>query len=425
MRFSRVRVTRDYMSKQTSSSTFVPSIDPELKKWASPRESEAIEALLQFGSIANAAEKLGVTPSRVRGYLSEARRRAAKKGYSPSHDMTRTVPEGFHVKGVSSFYGKEGALRGQWVKSQKDQEHRFEILMDALQELAEPFKGKSALVEPPKTNEKDLLAVYPMGDPHLGMYSWAEETGQNFDLDIGERNLVAAVDMLVDLAPACEEALIINVGDFFHSDTMDNQTRRSGHALDVDTRWSRVLSVGIKAMRRCIESALRKHKRVRVICEIGNHDDHSAIMLAICLASYYENNPRVQVDVSPAPFHWYRFGENLIGVTHGNNVKPDQLPGIMAHDRKKDWGETSFRYWYTGHIHHDTLKEFPGCIVETFRTLAARDAWHNGKGYRSGQDMKLDVIHRKYGRINRHSVGIEQITDFREAPQAKKKAKKR
>ena len=162
-------------------------------------------------------------------------------------------------------------------------------------------------------------------------------------------------------------------------------------------------------MRRIIDRALEKHREIHVICEIGNHDDHSAIMLALCLDQYYENNPRVFIDTSPETFHWFRFGENLIGVTHGHNTKPAQLPGIMAHDRKKDWGDTSFRYWYVGHVHHESVKEYPGVVVETFRTLASRDAWTHQSGYRSGQDMRVDVLHKKYGRVTRHIVGIEQI----------------
>jgi hypothetical protein len=162
-------------------------------------------------------------------------------------------------------------------------------------------------------------------------------------------------------------------------------------------------------MRRCIDRALERHNIVRVINEIGNHDDHSAIMLAICLANFYEREPRVIVDTSPNRFHWYRFGANLIGTTHGHSVKAADLPGIMANDRPKDWGETKYRFWYTGHVHHDQLKEYRGCTVETFRTLAAADAWHNSQGYRSGRDMKLDVIHRERGRICRHVVGIADL----------------
>lgn len=388
---------------------YITAVDPEISKWATPRQKEAIESLLRLGSFEEAAEELGITPKSLRNCLSEAKRRAARAGWSPGHDMERTVPDGYHVRGVSSYYDKDGALKGQWVKSQKDPDHKIAYLLDAMQEIAEPFRGKSELSEPPDYVENDLFTVYPMGDPHIGMFSWPEETGEAFDLEIAESTLVNAVDHLVGLSPPTSSALIANLGDFFHTDTKDNVTRMSKNPLDVDTRWSKVLSVGIRIMRRCIDKALEKHEIVNVVNEIGNHDDHTSIMLSLCLDQYYENNPRVKIDTSPSHFHYFRFGEVLVGITHGNNTKMRDLPGIMASDRKRDWGETEHRYWYTGHVHHDQLKEFPGCIVESFRTLASKDAWHAMKGYRSGRDMKCDVIHSKYGRINRHTVGIQQV----------------
>ena len=83
----------------------------------------------------------------------------------------------------------------------------------------------------PEILNADLLTVYPMGDPHLGMYAWAAETGTDFDLEIAERNLTAATVRLVMASPPSEEALIVNVGDFFHGDTSANRTLRSGHGL--------------------------------------------------------------------------------------------------------------------------------------------------------------------------------------------------
>lgn len=382
---------------------------PGMADFGVPSEREAAEAMLFHGSVAAAAEALGVTPMGLRGRLSELARRAARAGWAPGSDMTKAAPQGFAVKGVSSYYDGEGNLRGQWVKTKRDEEQKFELLVDALQTIAEPFKGAADPVAVPQASENDLLCIYPMGDPHLGMFAWAAETGADFDLTIAERNLVTAVDQLVALAPPAREALIINLGDFFHSDNGSNRTARSGHALDVDTRWAKVLSVGIRAMRRCIDRALAHHEHVTVVCEIGNHDDHSAMMLALCLSNYYEREPRVTIDTSPAKFHWHRFGLNLIGITHGDTVKAQNLPGVMAVDRASDWGETKYRYWYTGHVHHESVKEYPGCVVETFRTLAPRDAWHAAAGYRSGQDMRMDVLHRTRGRINRHVVGIDML----------------
>lgn len=389
-------------------------------------EIEAMKsALASSSSVLEASTKLGHPDGAIRkafqhrglgppsGYLGTAdaakARTEARAGWSPDHDMTHEVPAPFHIRGVSTYYGADGELKGQWVKSQIDKDSHAAALLDAIKTIAEPFRGASELVAPPEHVNADLLTIYPMGDPHLGMLAWAAETGENFNLEIAERNLVAAVDRLVSLAPSSERALIINLGDFFHSDNNENRTARSGNALDVDGRWAKVLSAGIRTMRRCIDKALEKHAQVDVINEIGNHDDHAAVMLSICLAQYYENNPRVRIDTSPAAFHWVRFGKCLIGVTHGHTVKPDKLPGIMAHDRAQDWGETRHRFWFVGHIHHDTVKEYPGVTVESFRTLAARDAWHTAQGYRSDRDMKCDVLHREHGRIMRHVVGIEQL----------------
>lgn len=384
-------------------------IDEKLLEFCTPRQREYLEAWRKHGSSRRAAKALGANDGTVRRALVSAKRRAARHGHAPEHDMTRTTPEGYHVRGVSTLYNSSGEVAAQWVKTQVDKDQQLRALMDAIETIADPFRGTSSRPKAPKSTDADRLCVYPMGDPHLGMYAWAAETGSDFNLDIAEANLVAAVDHLVELAPPAREALIINLGDFFHGDNLSNTTARSGNALDVDTRWAKVLSVGVRTMRRLIDKALEKHAKVRVICEIGNHDTHSALMLAIALEQYYERDKRVVIDTSPATFHWYRFGSNLIGVTHGHNTKPQDLPLIMAADRPDDWGATQHRYWYTGHVHHDSVKEYGGVLVETFRTLAPKDAWHASKGYRAGQDMKLDVLHRDHGRVARHIVGIDHL----------------
>lgn len=381
-----------------------------LEPYATADEAEILAAILAAGSMAGAAEVLGIHPRTLHLHLSELKRRAARAGWAPASDMVKQVPDGFHVKGVSTLYGADGEVKGQWVKSQADPEHKLEALAAAFLRFAEPLTGRIDPVPAPPLAmcSADILNVIPLGDPHIGMQAWAAETGQSFDLDIAERNLMTAVDHLVALAPPADECLIINLGDFFHADSSAGTTTR-GTRVDVDSRWAKVLGIGLHIMHRCIDRALEKHQRVRVICEIGNHDDNSAIMLAICLQKSYSREPRVTIDTSPAKFHWYRFGKCLIGTTHGDTVKASALPGVMACDRAEDWGQTLHRAFYCGHVHHDSLKEFPGVVVETFRTLAPADAWHKGQGYRSGQDLKLDVWHREFGRVNRHSIGITQL----------------
>lgn len=379
----------------------------KLKQFAlNDAQLKKIEAVIEHGSNRAAAKALKLAPSSVDNTIQSIRRRAARLGFSPQHDMTRPAPDGFSVSGVSTMYDADGNLRAQWVKTKQEKEMVLKATMEAAIEIFSEHDMKVPKIATPKTSNKDLLTVYPMGDPHIGMYAWAEETGEDFDLKIAERNLTSAVEKLVADAPASEQALIINVGDFYHSDDQSNRTRRSGHHLDVDSRWAKVLRVGIRAMRQCIEATLRKHKKVHVINEIGNHDDHTAQVLTLALSMAYENNPRVTFDDGPGRFHYYRFHDILIGVTHGDTVKPQQLGGIMATDKPEDWGATKRRYWYTGHIHTRNVFEVPGCEVESFRTLAGKDAWTASMGYRSGRDMYCIVHHKNYGEIARNRKDI-------------------
>jgi hypothetical protein len=88
----------------------------------------------------------------------------------------------------------------------------------------------------------------------------------------------------------------------------------------------------------------------------------------------------------------------------------------MAVDRAKDWGETTFRHWLTGHVHHDQMKEFAGCTFESFRTLAAKDAYAAGHGYRSERDMKCIVYHAEYGELMRHTSNIRLVRALQGRP---------
>lgn len=372
-----------------------------------PVQQKALELVEQHGGIRPAARALGIPLATFKDRVRRARR--AQAATDPKVHVA-SAPEGFHYRGVSTLVNADGEMVMQWRKDAKDHEDPeafLRVFRDALEDAPPPAAKK---IRAPKTADEDLLAVYPMGDPHLGMLSWAPETGTDNDLKIAKERLCAAVDHLVDICPPAERALIINLGDFVHADNMMGVTSRSGHRLDTDSRWAKVLRVAISTAVYCVDSALKRHRHVTVICEIGNHDDHTAIMLALALDAHYRNEPRVEVDTSPSPFHWYEFGANLIGTTHGNGPKLAQLPGIMAHDQAEAWGRTKWRFWHVGHFHHTKVQEFPGCTVEVHRTLAPRDAWTHQMGYRSGQSMIADILHRVHGRVLRHEVGIERLT---------------
>lgn len=383
-------------------------IDPKLTEFATVRQLEYIDAINSTGSMRAAAKKFGVAKSAVQESMSRLKASAAARGYSPDHAMTRTVPDGFKLARVSTNYKADGTIGQQWVIGAPDAERQAELLREFAAGLAEEVKGLAPITSPPPCSDEDLMCVYPMGDPHFGMHAWWQDAGEDFCLKKAEALTCGAIDRLVASAPAAHTALLLNLGDMFHADNQKNQSQ-SGHQLDVDGRWSKVQRVGLRAMIHCARRLLERHERVIVRINRGNHDGHSSYALALMLSCYFHNEPRIEVDLSPATMWYYRFGKVLIGSTHGDTVKgPDMIP-VMAADRPKDWGVTAHRYCYVGHVHHQDVKEYRGGIVEYFRTLAARDAWHAGQGYRAGRDMRLIVLHREHGEVERHRCDVAML----------------
>ena len=384
-------------------------IDEKLKDYATDRQKEFIDAVNAHRGIRSAARSLGVQCSVVSESITSVRRKAAILGYSPDHDMTRTVPEGFLVRGVSTLYGEDGKPKLQWVKSRIDDEQREAFIRAAVESLCQDVTGLAPVVPPPAHSLQDILAVYPAGDPHFGMYAWGKESGDDFDLSIARRDTLAAVDRLVSSAPPAHTAIVLPLGDTMHMDDQSNRTPAHGNQLDADGRYVKVLQVCVQTYRHVILRCLEKHQRVVCRFVSGNHDPHASWALAFAISAYFDNEPRVEVDLSPSPFWYYRFGKVLIGATHGDTIKQEQLLGVMAADKSKDWGETEYRYWYTGHIHHQTVKELPGVTCESFRTLAPKDAWAASRGYRAGRDMRLIVHHREFGEIERHRCDVGML----------------
>jgi hypothetical protein len=389
----------------------MPGVDERLKEWATPRQAEIIDLVNKHNGVHPAARAIGVAVRTVFRTLEAVRKKAAVSGYAPEADMTKAVPSPYVVRGTSTYYDRDGEVRGQWVKTQLDRE-RFEAhLKEYIEWLAEDARGIAKPVKVPVQSAADLLSVYAIGDPHFGLYAWAEEAGDDFDLSKAESLTTAAIERLISCSPPSQRCLILELGDLLHADDNKNATPGSGHALDVDTRYAKVMQVALRTLKHSITRALKKHQEVEVWLIGGNHDPHSSFAISMCLSAYYENEPRVKIDLSPAAFRYTRHGKVLIGSHHGHGIKMEQLPGVMATDRAKDWGETRYRHWYCGHWHHLTKKEFPGCTVETFRTLAARDAWHSAHGYRAGRDMRLIVHHSQFGEVESHRADIAMIQE--------------
>lgn len=383
-------------------------IDPKLIDFCNnEKQKQIISALIEYKNTKLASEYLKMSQRNVQKNLLIVRKRAALKGYSPDHDMIKTCPDPYIVKGTSTLYNKDGIPVAQWVKTTIDEEklnQYLEGIVEASLSEIQPVKLPKYDV---KATDSSILTVYPLADLHIGLKSWMAETGNDYDLDIAEKVLKRIFTKLIERSPKSKQCLIAGLGDTLHVDTINNETTRNGNALDVDSRYAKMYAVAMKLFRFVIETAARKHKEVYIINCMGNHDDLGALTLTIALSNIYRNNKRIHVIESPAPRQYFVFGKNLIGCTHGYECKGNDLPLVMAAEKAAEWGQTKFHYWYCGHIHQDRVIENGGCKVESFRTITGRDAWTNSKGFFSGRDLKAVVLHEEYGEIERYTINAE------------------
>lgn len=378
---------------------------------------EIKEALLKCdGNATKAAPLLGVSPRTFRMWVlregidvrNEVRAKHLQGLGLQEKDASGAVLEKLEITGTSRYYSLEDG--GIWVKTSKEKES----LKQAIETIKNGLCDDLPIIEsiaPPDSYNDELAVVIPIGDAHIGMFAWHKETGEDFDLDIAERDLCGAFKYLIDQAPPSSKCVIANVGDFLHYSMMEAKTERHGHILSASGRPQEMIKVGVRVLRYCIEYAATKHKIVESINAPGNHESLLAHAINIMLANIYEGNERIVIHDAPTQRHYTQHGKCLFGVVHGHQTKDRDLPSIMATERPEQWGQTKFRTWFRGHHHHDSRIEYTGCIVEQVRTLAANDDYACGGGYLSGRDLKAVLYHSEYGEVGRYICGIDLLRE--------------
>lgn len=360
---------------------------------------DTLDALAQHGGKTGpAAAALGISRNALYNRIA----RATQRGLDGS--VPRPIPPGQSIRGVSTLYDRNGNVSAQWVKTRSDPLPPADLL-DAIRDAVGSHRAPDT-PPPPVPGPADLLNVFLLPDLHLGMQSWAAETGVSYDLEIAEGLARGAFADLVARAPAAGHAVILGLGDLTHADDETATTRRSGNRLDVDTRHQKVLVAAVRLLLWKIDLALSKFDRVTVRILKGNHDEQTAAAISVALAVYFDGHARVEIDASPGLWWFHRHGQVLLGATHGHTCKPEAMPGVMAAERSADWGATVWRYIHHGHLHHKRAVEVMGVVAECFQTIAPKDAYHAGAGYVSGRSLTAITYHASRGESGRVMVNI-------------------
>ncbi|EAN8354638.1 winged helix-turn-helix domain-containing protein [Salmonella enterica] len=335
--------------------------------------------------------------------------RLAKKGIGHGRDVSHLVPDGYKIKGTSSLVDEFGNTKLQWVKTDTDAERQVELMRAVIDGMKSDITPVSVVPPPKKRLNEKLLNLYTVSDFHLGMLAWADESGDDWDMKIAEDLFSKWFDAAFQKAPDAGVGVINLLGDFAHFDSLDAVTPASGHVLDADTRYQKLVRYMIRMVRRVVNMALVKHKSVRLLIVQGNHDESGMIWLAEMFNTLYDNEPRVFVDTSPDVYKMVQHGKTTLFFHHGHKARFDAIEPVMIAKFRKAFGESVYSYAHVGHLHHQKIVESRNMVVEQHRTLAAKDAYASRGGWMSGRSANVITYSAEYGEVARLTISPEML----------------
>ena len=363
---------------------------------ATDRQRSVVQFLADGHTQEEAGQKFGIGRNSVKGHVERARAHAARKGYSPNHDMTHTVPDGFQVKGVSTYYNKDGKPTGQWVKSQADADRQAEIMRQVVEAMQQDITPRNPVEMAGKCNS-ELLSLYTLTDYHLGMFAHADECGEDWDTEKAVKTFQRTFSEMVSASPNSEIGLLNIQGDFMHSDGLESVTPAHKNILDQDSRYHVVIDEAVQLIRAAMQLMLTKHQKVTLLIAQGNHDLAGSLWLQLLFKTLYETDERITVIASPNPYYCVTHGKTMLAFHHGHKADMAKFAQIIPAQFPKQWGETEYRYGHIGHRHHAAVKENFGIIIEQHQTLAPKDAHAAHGGYIAERSAKLIVYSRNTG----------------------------
>lgn len=376
--------------------------------FATDRQKQFISESINHGSIRKAAKFLEIDESTIRKSFYRLKAHAAKQGFAPECNLNTKIPEGFSLKGTSTLYDENSNVKLQWVKTNIDLEKQKLMMLEVLDSLKEELPKYEPIHIDKNFNNADAN-LYVITDYHLGMYSWEEETGDNWDINIAENTIISWFKKAIELAPNTQKGVFAQLGDFLHWDGLEAVTPTHKNILDADTRFQKVVRTAIRVIRNIINMLLEKHEEVYVIMADANHDPAGSVWLREWLAAVYDNEPRVIVDCSSDSYYCYELGNTSLFFHHGHKKKVNNIDDVFVAKFREVFGKTKYSYAHLGHYHHIQTKETNLMLVEQHRTLAAKDAYSSRGGYVSDREAKVITYSSNYGEIGRITIKPEML----------------
>ena len=303
------------------------------------------------------------------------------------------------------------AVKKNARKKQKEKAKKWDHLnQEILQRTGRLFKGyeRPSNVRSPLPNRSvypgEYLSVIGLMDAHLGLKGWSDNPWDDGFWTLEEAKSVYAEKteaLICRLSAQNVSSVVLPIGsDFFDFDSTNLKTVR-GTEQEVDTDFFHAVKGGVQLSFTIAERLASVFNDVRIHWVRGNHDESSSQIPAYMLWGWSKHVPNVTVDISAEPQSVFSWGNNLIGLAHGDGARNKKsLRHIFTNDHRDAWGETNHATWITGHKHHEKIIDNDGVSYIQVPTLVGSDKWHKKKVFSlCRRSLDAYVFEKNRGRV--------------------------
>jgi hypothetical protein len=307
---------------------------------------------------------------------------------------------GIDVNSISSYWFNDGNGISVNVKNKKDEVNWEQVREEMLTTLSD-YRPSFEAPDYEPCFDGHCLVIDP-ADVHIGKLADSFETGCDYDSQTAVKRVKEGVRGILQKASGfdIEQIMFVGGNDILHIDAPNRKTT-SGTPQDTDGMWFRNFMIA-KQLYIDVIGSLLKIAPVHFVFNPSNHDYTHGFFLADMITTYFANHKGFTSDSDLQHRKYYVYGDNLIGTTHGDGAKNQDLPLLMATEAPREWAITKHRYIYTHHVHHKMSKDFQGVTLESLRSPSGTDGWHHRNGYQHAPKAVEGFLHHPtHGQVAR------------------------
>jgi hypothetical protein len=268
-------------------------------------KQDEIEILMQYRGIKNATDEAGVDDKDVK------------------HGWLKT-------KQASLFFKNPNFKQEELDAIQK-------IKDECIKEVKE-YAPKYHAIETVKSKDAHLLVI-DIADLHIGKLATAFETGEDYNSQIAVKRAKDGLQGILNKAKGfyIDKVLFVAGNDILHTDNT-KRTTTAGTPQDTDGMWYDNFLMAKNLYIELLEKLL-SFAEVEVVYNPSNHDFTHGFFLMQLIEAHFANST-INFNVNLLHRKAFKYGNNLIGTTHGDGAKIENLPLLLATEFPILWSKT-------------------------------------------------------------------------------------